>query len=671
MICSFIRNEGAFILFSQGTEGIQNATNFAINNDSAVTVTPSKGNQDHLSCCVTGNCSFQDALTNVTNDVVIDVKTSTVLSAIISIENVDNILIRSQTNATISCADSALLRFVSTSNITIEGINWQGCEELQFYNSSNVTVRDCNFHNSTKQALVMLESSGDVYIKDCYFTQSNSFGQGSAIHYSSETVTNPPLSLIINNCSFTSNGPTGSVVYVSSPTRNTRPNLFVQDSVFVNNLGVPIFLSSVELHFLGSVLFRQNTAYSGGGIFSINSIVHFDNCSVEFYSNSSPENGGAVFLHYSNMIFGSDSAVRFENNSASIHGGAIFSQSESVMTFFGNSEITFSSNSAGDGGGAIGAYSSSDVNFDYNTIVTFRNNVARSSGGAIDIVSSSDMLFTGNSRVDFTNNSAQYGSAIHSSSSSDTFIYGRSVVTFCNNGHASQGGAMSLDDNCNLFVDEYSSVTFVNNTGTNGGAIYSYLRSDISFQGNAVVKFINNAATDGGVLCKYHYPNYYDYLRPIISFLDKSTVTFRDNYAINYGGVVYINHYVAVSFDDQSVVTFIRNRASYGGAVYAYQKIQMIFDGSAKVTFVNNTATTQGGAVYFGYSNSIIFNASVLFQNNSATSGLAVYCTSSSSNLRYKESLYKASIHYNSDDGKQLSDTCAVSVEKYACEYIQ
>jgi len=548
----------------------------------ATTNTGNGNDQNQLACCVNGNCtfhSFEDALGNVTNNVVIDIKTSVVLSSSFTLENFNNILIKSHTNATVLCTNGGNLHFVSCNNVTIEGIIWQGCGGPHFYNSSNVTIQDCYFHNSTRQAVVMSEVSGDVHIKDCQFAHNNNYGgHGSALYYLFGTVAYPPPVLSINNCSFTSNGPSDSVVYITSPTSSGHDNLLLQDSVFTNNQGVPIYLSNVHVNVLGTVLIRQNAANSGGGIFSTNSIIEFNNCSVHFYNNSATASGGAVYLENSDMVFRLNSSVY------------------------------------------------------------------------------------GNCVVNFNSNSARYGGAIRSYSASDIFISRDSIVSFRNNKVRSHGGAIYLDSGSDLIVNGTSSVTFDNNTGYYGGAIYINYNSDTLFGGNAVLNFSNNSAIHGGVF--YTSSSGVDILCD-----DYATVTFIDNRASSYGGVMYISQYGTILFGNNTVATFARNTASRGGAVYARYYIQMSFNESAKVSFVNNTASSQGGAMHVRYSN-VMFNVPVIFQDNSAQFGLAVYCDWGSS-LRFEENLYKEIINYNGEDeeGLHVGSNCDVSVEKYTCKY--
>jgi len=301
---------------------------YTVSNDDDVTSDLGSANdQDQFACCITGNCtfhSFEDTLTNVTNNVVINIETSVVLTTNITIVNVDNVLIKGKTVDSVLCANAANLAFVSCSNLTIEGIIWQRCGGLHFYNSSNITIQDCYFNYSSRQAVVMSEISEYVCIKNCQFKHNNYSGHGSAIHYSSLTSVNPPLLLSIHNCSFTSNGPAESVVYLNIS--SNYAHLFsLQGSIFVSNQGVPLYLLNTHAHILGTVLIRQNTANCGGGIFSTNCNIEIDKSSVHFYGNSATVSGGAVYIQNSNMTFGVNSLVRFENNDADVYGGAIFS----------------------------------------------------------------------------------------------------------------------------------------------------------------------------------------------------------------------------------------------------------------------------------------------------------------------------------------------------------
>jgi len=208
-------------------------------------------------CCAMGNCTFSslaDALTQVTDNVIVNITTDFVLTSNVTVGDVSNIVITAQTNSTVYCTNNSSVRFVSCSTVTIEGITWEGCAGIQFYNSSDTTAQNCFFNNSTGQAVRLSRVSGDVHIYSCQFTNNNQYdGPGAAVHYLSGTEIYPHPLLVITNCMFTSNGPAESVVYISSP-NNLNGNLSLYDVMFADNQGTPINISNFHVHVIALIL---------------------------------------------------------------------------------------------------------------------------------------------------------------------------------------------------------------------------------------------------------------------------------------------------------------------------------------------------------------------------------------------------------------------------------
>ena len=316
--------------------------------------------QGQLSCCTTESCIFsslEEALGNVTIDnVVINITIDVVLSSVLAIENNDDITIVGLNNPTVFCTNTGGVHFVSGTNVTINGITWNGCgfndtnnsiiiPGIAFYNSSNVAVLDCSFYNSTGQAVFLSNMSGDVHINGCLFTRNNECsGHGTAMHYSSGDTLQPLF--IVNNCNFTLNGPAESVIYIEG--LNRQP-LSLQNSVFNSNQGVPIYVSDTSLLVSGTVLFQQNMAENGGGIFSVDSFIAFDsNSMVRFTENIANLDGGAVYLSNSTISFGANLSAEFENNRANELGGSIFSNTQILITI-SDSLVMFRDNTANKG----------------------------------------------------------------------------------------------------------------------------------------------------------------------------------------------------------------------------------------------------------------------------------------------------------------------------------
>ena len=181
------------------------------------------------------NCSFDEALANLTDNTEINITTDVLLSRIISVTNYTNISIIGHHNPIVKCNKHGGLNFVSCHNCTIEGITLEGCgagsvsgnnnylPAIQLINSFNVTFKHCSFQHSIGQALVLSGISGEVTINHCNFLYNNQYkGHGTAIHYSSNAPYVLPLKLTIENCILSYNGGSESVVYLGQSVNTTE-----------------------------------------------------------------------------------------------------------------------------------------------------------------------------------------------------------------------------------------------------------------------------------------------------------------------------------------------------------------------------------------------------------------------------------------------------------------
>jgi len=98
-----------------------------------------------------------NALTNFSNDIVIIISKDAVLPSTVTIDLLENIKIIGKGNPTVNCNGTGALKFVSSNNVTIEGINLENCGSsdnysgIQFLNSFNVFIKSCSFYNSMGQ----------------------------------------------------------------------------------------------------------------------------------------------------------------------------------------------------------------------------------------------------------------------------------------------------------------------------------------------------------------------------------------------------------------------------------------------------------------------------------------------------------------------------------------
>ena len=570
-------------------------------------------------CCVYENCScssLDQALTNLTSNVLINITTDVTLSSLVKVSDIQNVTIIGHNNPTVNCKDFGRIHLNFCNNCIIQGITWDGCGSvdiddhtepvLKLNNSSNITIDNCSFQYSKGQTVLLSKVSGDVNIDHCNFVHNNHYrGHGAAIHYSSSNVTNCHQLAVftIIGCNFAYNN-AKSLVYIENTI--SRQNVTIHYTKFCHNQGVSVYAVSQNIYLTGKSVFQNNTAEYGTAIhISDHSTVIFsENSDVTFIQNFAKDRGGTVFLRdHSNVIFDQNSVTAFNDNIAA-YGGAIYSEVSSNITFKANCKVTFSNNSAkqrqwSSSGGAMYSTDNSYITFEGNSSTVFSNNTAGNDGGAI--CSHSSILFEGNSSTVFSNNIADsYGGAV--ASNGYILFEGNSSTVFSNNIADSYGGAVA--SNSYILFEGNSSTVFSNNIADSyGGAVAS--NGYILFEGNSSTVFSNNIADFyGGAVVSNSY----------IHFEGDSSTVFSNNTAGNHGGGIFSLSYIL--FEGNSSTVFSNNIADVGGAVTSNSYIR--FEGDSSTVLSNNIAGDDGGAIL---SDSYILfkgNSSTVFSNNTA-----------------------------------------------------
>ena len=593
---------------------------------------------DSLKCYAHGNCfcnSLDHVLANLTSDVLINITTDVTLSSIINVSDIENVTIIGHNNPTVNYCTNASIQLTSCHNCIIQGITWDGCGTDESINytepalmsnssteiisepalnlsySSNVTIQNCSFQHSVGQAIVLSEVS-DVKISNCKFINNSYYrGHGAAIHYSSNNRTriSSHLVLKINNCIFSYNK-MNSLVYLENRLLRYNTINFI-NVMFFNNHGTSVYAINHKMYFNGKVLFQNNIAESGTGIYVTHSTVIFSkNSNMTFLQNSASHSGAAVLVrNHSSIIFDQNTVAKFVNNKAAY--GTIYSDNSNV-TFKGTCQVTFSSNTATRRGAAI--YSdNSNITFTENADVQF-NSHDNEYSGIIYGANFSKLTFEGNSNTSFINNSGgSWGRTIYFYDHGYISFEGSSRTTFRNN----TGGAIfyySYYGYGYISFKDNSTTMFINNAAEYyGGAISG--SGYISFDGNSNVIFTGNKATyDGGAI---------DIYRGSISFEGNSTAVFNSNNAY-FGGAINTGWRGELFFKGNACAVFTDNTASYGGAIYTSQKSNVSINRNSSVSFIDNMAD-YGGAIYSG---SISFNgnSNTLFRDNEASNnGGALY----------------------------------------------
>ena len=591
-------------------------------------------------------CSFNRKLITLTSNGQVIITTDVMLLSIISLEDLDNITIIGHDSPTVNCDNSGGLHFDNCHNCIIIGIMWEKCGNIndskpaiQLYNSSNIIIESCSFKHSATQAIVLSQMSGNVTISGCNFAFNNHYkDHGVAIHYLSRIKHHLRFQFTISKCNFTHNGMTTaqSVVYIGPSSNKYMEQISLMDLIFLNNRGTPIYISNQNFILSGDILFKENVADRGGGIF-INNYTEsiFHKLDIKFIHNNASY-GGAIYIDANaNINFEGNCRVTINNNQAERDGGALFIDNNSDVTFEGNSTVTINNNQAEHDGGALFIDNNSDVTFEGNSTVTINNNQAERDGGALYIDNNSDVTFEGNSTVTINNNQADYnGGALFIDNNSDVTFEENSTVTINNNQADSNGGALDIGSNCTVTFEGNSTVTINNNQADySGGALYIDNNSDVTFEGNSTVTINNNQAEhDGGAL----------YIRKNcdVTFEGNSTVTINNNQAEHDGGALYIDNNSDVTFEGNSTVTINNNQAEHdGGALYIDNNSDVTFEGNSTVTINNNQAEHDGGAIYILDNFNIIFegNSTVIINNNQATYRGGALFIASNSNVTFGE----------------------------------
>ena len=311
---------------------------------------------DGESCCVYRNCSCHSldyALANLTSDVLINITTDVTLSSLTEVLNLENISIIGHNNPTVNCKNGGAVHFILCRSCIIQGITWDGCGTeheptagLMLWYSSNITIQNCLFQHSIGQAVVLSEVSGDVNINHCKFVNNTHYrSHGAAIHYTKKQASYQFV-LTINNCSFTHNKRAKSLVYIeNSYNYFVRDTLNFSDLKFYHNQGVCIYVANHNVYFSKKVIFQNNYAENGAGIYMnvLSTVAFGENSDVEFVHNSANDRGGAIFImNYSRLLFYQNSRATFTNNT----NAAIYSDFKSSVIFTGACLMTFNGNLA-------------------------------------------------------------------------------------------------------------------------------------------------------------------------------------------------------------------------------------------------------------------------------------------------------------------------------------
>ena len=603
-------------------------------------------------CCHNKLEGLFDGLKNGT---LVNITDNMTLSSVIKLQSINKFSIIGHNNITVLCANGGGLYLYSCTDFTIKGITWIRCGSLKnavvkTEESDGITIQKCNFQHSLGRSLTILFHYTYyvkyVNINHCNFINSNHYKiHGTAIYCG--LIANITM-IIINNSNFSYNKNASSIIAFELHNFFST-HIHLSNSTFHKNQGISVYLAtSCFLHISGEVLFKDNIADYGSGIYiqDTSTVIFETSSSVKFINNFVYHSGAAIFLClYSKIIFKQNSIIRFIDNKAT--NGTIYLEIGSKILFKGTCEVTFNGNSATQCGAAIYSFYNSSVIFTENSKVTFSSNVVYSNdidiqhNGTIYSEDNSHVSFEDNSVTVFSNNIADFGAAIFSFSRCIIIFKGSSRVII-NSNTAQYCGILTSISFSNIIFKDSTEITYDSNTISHtiiinyktsvaNSAMCTFRRTDVIFSGQSLVRFTNNTAGGGGAVM---------FSESNVIIEEYSTITFDNNIAqYSSGGAFICYNNSNVTIKGNSNVFFYSNKANqHGGAIYSYNMCKVTFQDKSTSTFINNTARSNGGAILSSELGYITFegNSTVTFDYNTADNGGALYFTNST--ITFKES---------------------------------
>ena len=650
-----------------------------------VLITVNNNGSDNDKCCVNGTCScssLSSALHNVSDNTVINITSESItVHDIVGMGsgNLSHITITGN-GATIMCNNTGGVYCELCSNITIMGITWYQCGRndstaLAFISSSSdILIQDCTFQNcsvyiqNAKRNISVTESK--------FFSFTNS--TGIYISYGAKIVVS------ISDSKFNGIGSADNSLesYYSGVRIEPSNDVFefnrflFKSTTFSNyNYGLDLSTSENATVQLFNVNVFNNNQY--GIYMQINGMNDYSSGTIDVLSATFMNNGFGS-LQIENVETVNISSATFMNN------GGVSLQIENVETV-NISSATFMNN----GGVSLQIVNVETVNI---SSATFMNNYAALTLVNASTISISSATFNNNSLFGLVVDNADTVSISSSTFTSTTFIHSLtwyasiyactinvSSVTFIRSPLIiytdSDGSSIEIADSYFYNnsgevvtitirnIGEYlaasitfANVTFYKTSSTSTGdvlhietenTVLSVMLNNVSFISSNLMHtlFINNKQTENYyqnvsiqlVNCTFDENFAADHVVALNIIADENhnvgavTIGLSDcNFDHNFGGksIVYVNgHFSEV---DGSVILenstfsnnkgtalyltiievffkgnilFINNSANNGAAVYIEEVDFVSFEDDSNVQFINNGAALKGGAMYINLVN--------------------------------------------------------------------
>lgn len=516
-------------------------------------------------------------------------------------------------------------------------------------NNSDVTITDSTLEGNTaaSQGGAIVAYSGRNITLDNTTVKGNKAISGGAIHALGTAVTDTHITLE-NNTEFTGNNATsGAGIYAYTIAGNPL-QIDILNSKINNNTatsyGGGIFAyNGVKVRADGADI-SGNTAANAGGLFLWNnSSADLNNSEVS--GNKATGNGGGVYVYDATCSVTASNGTVFRENSG-YRGGGIFSSGGTVTV----EDSTFEKNTATDDGGAIAATQNSSLTVRNSKVL--ENKAADTAGGILAEKSTlevTDSIIDGNrasvggglyiadidapgetkedkpehtiTRTEITNNTADgqgIGGGIYLGAQkltiTDSKLTGNNTIS--KNGQT-QGGAIVAYSPGDFTLDN---TLIQGNTADVGGGIH-VLSTKLR---DSHIILCNNTRITGNVANQFGGGIFLDNMNnPAVLELVNASV---DNNTANIAGG--IGNYGSIVVLKDGAVLENNTAKQYGGGLYNKGKVTV----ESGATVMNNTASTYGGGLY-NKGEAIVESGAKLYNNHAALAGDDIYLAGKNSTL--------------------------------------
>ena len=516
-------------------------------------------------------------------------------------------------------------------------------------NNSDVTITDSTLEGNTaaSQGGAIVAYSGRNITLDNTTVKGNKAISGGAIHALGTAVTDTHITLE-NNTEFTGNNATsGAGIYAYTIAGNPL-QIDILNSKINNNTatsyGGGIFAyNGVKVRADGADI-SGNTAANAGGLFlRNNSSADLNNSEVS--GNKATGNGGGVYVYDATCSLTASNGTVFRENSG-YRGGGIFSSGGTVTV----EDSTFEKNTATDDGGAIAATQNSSLTVRSSKVL--ENKAADTAGGILAEKSTlevTDSIIDGNraslggglyisdidapgetkedkpehtiTRTEITNNTADgqgIGGGIYLGAQkltiTDSKLTGNNTIS--KNGQT-QGGAIVAYSPGDFTLDN---TLIQGNTADVGGGIH-VLSTKLR---DSHIILCNNTRITGNVANLFGGGIFLDNMNnPAVLELVNASV---DNNTANVAGG--IGNYGSIVVLKDGAVLENNTAKQYGGGLYNRGKVTV----ESGATVMNNTASTYGGGLY-NKGEAIVESGAKLYNNHAAQAGDDIYLVGKNSTL--------------------------------------